>query len=50
MGEKIYTTMKRCGVWNIALGIVMIVIGISVGVGSIINGCMLLKRKSEVTF
>ena len=31
MGEKIYTTMKRCGVWNIALGIVMIAIGISVG-------------------
>jgi hypothetical protein len=50
MGEKIYKTMKHCGVWNVALGIVVITVGVSVGVGTIINGCILLKRKSELTF
>jgi hypothetical protein len=50
MGEKIYKTMKNCGVWNIALGIVVIAVGVSTGVGMIINGCILLKRKSELTF
>ncbi|KIR01651.1 hypothetical protein P261_00465 [Lachnospiraceae bacterium TWA4] len=49
-GEKIYRTMKKCAIWNIALGITAIAVGVSVGVGTIITGCALLRRKSEIMF
>lgn len=48
--EKIYKSMKRTGATNIALGIVVIVTGITIGVLTIISGAKLLKDKSEITF
>lgn len=48
--ERIYKTMRNAGALSIVLGIVITVAGLSVGVMSIINGAVLLKRKSEITF
>lgn len=48
--EKIYKTMRDTGAGSIALGIVILVAGITVGIISIINGTILLKRKNELTF
>lgn len=50
MNEKAYKTMSRIGGWNIALGVVSLVIGIAIGVASIISGAKLLKDKSNITF
>lgn len=48
--ERIYKTMKNTGAANIAIGIVLIVIGLSAGVVAIITGANLLKKKSQLTF
>lgn len=48
--EKIYKTMRDTGAGSIAVGIVILVLGITVGIISIINGTLLLKRKNELTF
>ena len=50
MNERIYKTMTRCGAGNIALGIIVLVSGISAGILILVNGARLLKRKSEITF
>ncbi len=48
--EKIYKTMRDTGAGSIAVGVVILVLGITVGIISIINGTLLLKRKNELTF
>lgn len=48
--EKIYRTMRNAGAWNIVLGITITVVGLGVGIIAIVNGAVLLKRKSEITF
>ena len=48
--EKAYRAMKNSGTGNIVLGIVMLVIGITAGVISIVNGANLLRHKKEITF
>ncbi len=50
MGEKAYKTMSVAGAFNIALGICAIVVGISVGVVSIVFGSKLLANKKDITF
>ena len=50
MGEKIYKTMKGAGAWNIVLGIVLLVIGITSGVLMIVSGAKLLSDKSKILF
>ena len=50
MMEKIYHTMKSVGVWNLVLGIIMIVSGAVAGILLIMNGARLLKKKSELLF
>ena len=50
MMEKIYHTMKSVGVWNLILGILLIVAGIVSGVLLILNGAKLLKKKSDLLF
>ena len=50
MNEKIYKTMTRCGAGNVAMGIVVLVSGITAGVLMIVGGTKLLKRKTEITF
>lgn len=42
--------MGRVGAGSIAMGVVMIVVGLSVGIVSIVNGAMLLKNKNEIMF
>ena len=48
--EKAYITMKNSGAGSIALGIIVLVVGITVGVLSIVSGASLLKHKREITF
>ena len=49
MNEKVYKTMSRTGGFSIAMGIVSVAVGLTVGIGCIISGAFLLKRKSELT-
>lgn len=48
--ERVYLTMRNTGAANIAVGIIMIVVGLSAGILTIITGANLLKRKSELNF
>ena len=48
--EKIYKSMKRIGAGNIVIGVLIMVVGIGVGIVSIITGAKLLKAKSDITF
>lgn len=48
--EKIYHTMKSVGVWNLVMGILLIVTGTIAGVFMIVNGAKLLKKKSDLLF
>jgi len=50
MMEKIYHTMKSVGVWNLVMGILLIVAGVVSGVLLILNGTKLLKKKSDLLF
>lgn len=50
MGERAYKTMKSVGISNLVSGIIIIIVGIAVGVFTIVNGARLLKRKSELLF
>ena len=48
--EKVYNTMRNAGAASIAVGIVITAIGVAAGIITIINGALLLKRKSEIIF
>lgn len=48
--EKVYKTMRNTGASNIAIGIIMIIVGVSAGIMAIVSGAVLLKRKSEIIF
>lgn len=48
MDEKIYKTLGSVGAANLAVGIIVLVTGISAGVLLIVNGARLLKSKSKV--
>ena len=48
--EKAYLTMKNSGAGSIAIGIIVLVVGITVGVLYIVSGASLLKHKREITF
>lgn len=50
MMEKIYNTMKSVGVWNLVLGIVLILSSLTAGIFLIVNGAKLLKKKSDLLF
>ena len=50
MQEKIHKVMGRIGAWNIAVGVVLIVIGLGAGILSIINGAKLIKEKAGIMF
>lgn len=48
--EKAYLAMKNSGAGSIAIGVIILVVGITAGVLSIVNGAALLKHKREITF
>ena len=48
--EKVYKTMQRTGAFSIVIGIVVLITGLTVGIGSIICGGLLLKSKGDITF
>lgn len=48
--ERIYKTMRNTGAASIAVGIVVASVGLTAGIIAIVNGALLLKRKSEITF
>ena len=50
MDEKVYKSMGRIGGANIAMGIVCIIVGLTVGVLSIICGGQLLNDKKYLLF
>lgn len=48
--ERIYKTMRNAGTINLVVGILLTVVGLTAGIISIVNGAILLKRKSEIIF
>ena len=50
MDDKVYKSMGRIGGANIAMGIVCIIVGLTVGVLSIICGGQLLNDKKYLLF
>lgn len=48
--ERVYKTMQRTGACSIAVGVIILVTGVTVGILSIVCGGLLLKRKGEITF
>ncbi|MFR1832085.1 MAG: hypothetical protein ACLSX5_02890 [Lachnospiraceae bacterium] len=48
--ERVYKTMRNVGAGSIAIGIIAAVTGLAVGIVAIVNGALLLKRKSEIEF
>ena len=48
--ERAYLAMKNSGAGSIAIGIILIVVGVTAGVLSIVSGANLLRHKREITF
>ena len=48
--EKVYKTMRNTGAGSISLGVIILVSGLIIGILSIVNGALLLKRKNDITF
>lgn len=48
--EKAYLAMKNSGACGIVLGIIILTLGITAGVLSIVSGASLLKHKKEIIF
>lgn len=48
--EKVYKTMVGAGTANIVLGIILIIVGVTAGVITLINGARLLNNKKEILF
>lgn len=50
MTEKAYKTMGVTGAGSIAIGVIVMVIGIAAGVIGIVSGAKLLKNREGLTF
>ncbi len=50
MNEKVFKTMTVTGVANVAIGIVLIVVGLAAGIIAIMSGARLIKDKNGLTF
>lgn len=48
--EKTYKLMKNIGGASIAIGIIMILVGVTTGVISIVSGSKLLAEKNNIEF
>lgn len=50
MSEKAYKTMGITGAANIAIGIIVMVVGIATGVIALVSGARLLKNREGMMF
>lgn len=50
MEEQVYRNMGAIGAGNIAVGVVMITVGVVCGILSIIGGVRLFKNQKNLTF
>lgn len=50
MNEKAYKTMGLTGAASIAIGIVTLVVGITVGAIAVVSGAKLIKDRQGLTF
>ncbi len=50
MDEKKFKVIQNSGIWNLVLGISVLLLGITSGVLMIVNGARLLKTKSDMLF
>jgi len=50
MNERAYKTMTGVGAGNLAIGIILLVVGLASGILMIVNGGRLLKAKSDLMF
>lgn len=48
--EKIYKMLKSVGAANVAIGILIIAAGVTLGVLNIINGSTLLRNRKDILF
>ncbi|MCR4839578.1 MAG: hypothetical protein K5897_11715 [Eubacterium sp.] len=48
--ERVYRQIKHAGAYNIALGVVLIVLGITLGVLNVVTGGKLLKSRKQILF
>lgn len=48
MNEKLFKTVSSAGIWNLVMGIVILITGVASGVLLLINSARLLKSKNDV--
>lgn len=48
--EKVYKLLKTAGGWNIAIGVFLIVFGITCGIINIVSGAFLLRNRKNILF
>ncbi len=48
--EKVYKLLKNVGGANIAIGILLIVIGLTLGILNIVSGASLLSNRKNILF
>ncbi len=48
--EKVYKMLKNVGGGSIAIGVLLIIAGITFGVINIVNGAILLKNRRNILF
>lgn len=47
MNEKLYRTISTAGIWNLVMGIIVLVTGLASGVLLLVSAARLLKCKDE---
>lgn len=50
MNEKVFKVMNVVGGGSIAMGVILIIVGVVVGSLSIVSGAKLLKEKRNIVF
>lgn len=50
MNEKLFKTVGTAGIWNLVMGIVILVTGVTSGVLLLVSAAKLMKSKNEVMF
>ena len=46
--ERIYKTMRNAGAASVAVGIVILTVGMAAGIVAIVNGAVLLLKTNEI--